>query len=189
MKTFFTSDTHYGHGNIIGYCNRPFASRGDMNDRMIEAHNAVVGPEDWVIHVGDFCFGSADYVREVAQRLNGRFILILGNHDRKTAPLKELGWDIRQQTHMTIYESLNWSPAIGVDVVPNPERNVRLFIRHKPEFEETWNANYHLCGHVHTAWKKRESNRRRDPARENIINVGVDMWDFVPRTWEELRDG
>jgi calcineurin-like phosphoesterase family protein len=195
MKTFFTSDTHYGHGNIIGYCCRPFTDRGDMNDTMITAHNAVVGPNDLVIHLGDFCFGSNEYVNSIADRLNGHFMLILGNHDRKTNALKERGWDIRRHSYLTLYEDLGWSmPDWREDSIEeakkikDPTKSVRLFLKHKPELDCTqWpGAEYHLCGHVHTAWKKRESNRRRDPAKENVINVGVDQWGFVPRTWDEL---
>ena len=30
MRTWFTSDHHFGHHKIIGYCNRPFNSVGHM---------------------------------------------------------------------------------------------------------------------------------------------------------------
>ena len=34
-KTFFTSDTHFNHANVIKYCARPFASLEVMNREMI----------------------------------------------------------------------------------------------------------------------------------------------------------
>lgn len=154
----YTSDTHYGHGNIIKYCQRPFDSIADMNDTMVIAHNAVVGPDDEVIHVGDFAFGSADYVQRTAQRLNGKFTLIRGNHDRKIGALKEIGWTVVNE--LTLHEN-----------------GYRLYIRHKPD-QQHWpqGSNFHLVGHVHTAWRR----------QGNMINVGVDQWGFVPRTLEEL---
>ena len=42
MKTFFTSDTHFYHSNIIKYCNRPFADAQDMNETLIANWNNVV---------------------------------------------------------------------------------------------------------------------------------------------------
>jgi calcineurin-like phosphoesterase family protein len=35
--TWFTSDFHFGHFNIIRYCNRPFASTEEMNGRILGA--------------------------------------------------------------------------------------------------------------------------------------------------------
>jgi calcineurin-like phosphoesterase family protein len=52
-KVFFTSDTHFGHANIIKYCGRPFASVEEMNRELIARWNAVVGPRDTVYHLGD----------------------------------------------------------------------------------------------------------------------------------------
>ena len=34
MTTFFTSDHHFGHANIIEYCRRPFASAEEMDAEM-----------------------------------------------------------------------------------------------------------------------------------------------------------
>lgn len=80
MATWFTSDTHYGHKNIIEYCNRPYESVEQMNEAMIDAHNSCVKPEDTVYFLGDFAFG--DFQR-VVERLQGKKILVLGNHDQK----------------------------------------------------------------------------------------------------------
>ena len=60
-KVFFTSDTHFYHGNIIRFCNRPFK----------------------VFHLGDFCLGGSAEWTKMLDRLNGRIYLIMGNHDLK----------------------------------------------------------------------------------------------------------
>ena len=57
-RVFFTSDTHFNHANIIRFCNRPFKDVSHMNEAIISNWNRVVGPEDIVFHLGDFCLGS-----------------------------------------------------------------------------------------------------------------------------------
>lgn len=82
MKVFIISDTHFGHENIIRYCNRPFSSVEEMDRVMIENWNRVVGKDDLVLHLGDFCFyRRKTKVSELVGKLNGRKLLIMGNHD------------------------------------------------------------------------------------------------------------
>ena len=50
---FFTSDEHYGHANILQFCNRPFKSVEEMTEGLIANHNAVVGVNDVTYHCGD----------------------------------------------------------------------------------------------------------------------------------------
>lgn len=77
---YFTADTHFGHRNIIKYCERPFENVEQMNKALIDNWNARVTNDDTVYFLGDFCFGSpADYV----PRLNGSIVFIKGNHDHK----------------------------------------------------------------------------------------------------------
>ena len=82
-KVFFTSDTHFNHTNIIQYCQRPFKSTDEMNEAIIDNWNSVVGEEDTVFHLGDFCLGSSAEWNKILNRLNGKIYLILGNHDLK----------------------------------------------------------------------------------------------------------
>lgn len=82
MKTFFTSDTHVGHRNILQYSNRPFTSVEHMDEMLIRNWNDVVSDEDVVYHLGDVAMGSLDTSLPKLGRLNGYKILILGNHDR-----------------------------------------------------------------------------------------------------------
>jgi calcineurin-like phosphoesterase family protein len=79
MTIFLIGDTHFFHGNIIKYCNRPFYSYQEMNEVMIEKWNQVVKENDIVIHLGDFAFRNK--AKEIRNKLNGTIILIRGNHD------------------------------------------------------------------------------------------------------------
>ncbi len=81
INTWFISDTHFGHVNILEYEKkaRPFETVEEMNEVMIERWNSVVKPNDIIFHLGDFCFGRHNL--GIASRLNGKKKLILGNHD------------------------------------------------------------------------------------------------------------
>lgn len=78
------ADTHFGHENVIRYCNRPFRSADEMDKALIKNWNAVVTNQDTVIHLGDFCLCSKDRCKEILRLLNGKKILIKGNHDNWT---------------------------------------------------------------------------------------------------------
>jgi calcineurin-like phosphoesterase family protein len=102
--TFFTSDTHFGHRNIIRFAMRPFETVEEMDEAMIANWNAVVGKGDRVFHLGDFSFVPADPILE---RLNGEKHLILGNHD----------YGERIGTKWASVESLRHLRVEGVDLV------------------------------------------------------------------------
>lgn len=77
--TFFTADEHYGHKNILKYCNRPFKTIEEMDETIIKNFNSIVTYKDTTYHLGDFTFKKPDkYLRQ----LNGKHIFIRGNHDR-----------------------------------------------------------------------------------------------------------
>ena len=65
MKTFFTSDTHYGHTNICRGESRWEGKRGcrdfdsvpEMNEAIVEGINSSVGQHDILYHLGDWSFG------------------------------------------------------------------------------------------------------------------------------------
>lgn len=79
----FTSDTHFGHGNIIRFCDRPFRDAHHMNEILIRNWNEAVRPDQTVIHAGDFGLGSRSQVQNMLKRLNGGIILVQGNHDHR----------------------------------------------------------------------------------------------------------
>lgn len=95
MTVLFTSDTHFGHANIIRYSNRPFASVEDMDEVLIRNWNARVRPDDEIWHLGDLTFRDDKGAGALLRRLNGRKHLVWGNHDsQRVRALKE--WESSQ---------------------------------------------------------------------------------------------
>ena len=161
MSVYFTSDTHFHHTNIVQYCNRPFADVEAMNAGMVAQWNARVQPSDTVYHLGDFAMGKADLLDGTRALLNGRVILVLGNHDRTPSRMRQAGFD-------EVHKSL----TVQMD-------GLTLFMRHIPPHpsEVIPYCDYFLCGHVHDAWVR----------QGKVINVGVDAggWNG-PRTLSEI---
>jgi calcineurin-like phosphoesterase family protein len=84
-NTFFWSDTHFSHSNIIKFEDangkrlREFDTIEDMDEHMIKQHNSVVKPSDTCWHGGDVVINRK--ALKLISRLNGRKRLVLGNHD------------------------------------------------------------------------------------------------------------
>jgi calcineurin-like phosphoesterase family protein len=152
-KIFFTSDQHYGHTNIIKYCKRPYKDVDEMNRDLITRHNSVVGPLDYVYHLGDFALMHTGTAHDILKKLNGaKHILVKGNHDKSLKVMKEvIGFD-------EVYEKLEWN---GWMLQHHPIKTHKKL----------------LCGHVHIAWRR----------IDDIINVGVDQWNYTPVTIEQLE--
>jgi calcineurin-like phosphoesterase family protein len=86
VNRFVVSDHHLGHQNSWekfkledGSPLRPFTSNEEMNETMIERHNAKVKEQDTVYFLGDVVINKK-YL-ELVKRMNGRKILVRGNHD------------------------------------------------------------------------------------------------------------
>lgn len=165
MTIWYTADTHFGHENVIRFCNRPFVSAAQMDAVMLENMWKVVGPADQLWILGDFAFGpkarNSTYVEQVFNQLPGaERHLIIGNHDQN--PTLELPWD--STTH---FAELHDGPVNQLNT-----------LCHYPMI--TWNharrGALQLFGHVHNNWR----------GSRNSVNVGVDVWDFMPVTFVEI---
>lgn len=88
------SDHHFGHKNIIEFCDRPYGDVHHMNSSLINAHNNCVKENDIVIWVGDVSFMSDVKTNETLEKLTPTYkILIIGNHDMSKGKLKRLNFD------------------------------------------------------------------------------------------------
>lgn len=101
-RVFLTSDHHWGHRNMLLYENRPFISIEEMNEVFVRNWNEVVKKNDLVYHLGDVSM--TKYGFEHTKQLNGRKILIKGNHDLlKPGVYLEVFDDIRAYKEMNNY--------------------------------------------------------------------------------------
>lgn len=104
MRRFVVADLHFGHENIIKYESRPFANVEEMNVRLIELWNSTVGNDDLVYVLGDFTLSRRiDVIKNLVSSLNGRKILIMGNHDtRKSKDYVECGFEAATRKPMMV---------------------------------------------------------------------------------------
>ena len=172
--TFFTSDTHFNHENIIKFCNRPFKDVEQMNDVMIANWNSVIGKDDTVFHLGDFCLGGAAEWTKILDRLNGKIYLIMGNHDLKNI----------RQGFISRFEHVAMQMRIEIG-------KKRIYLCHYPFlcFEGSYKDDvWQLFGHVHT----RRSNSGIDAGRLQYLyptqyDVGVDNNNFTPVSFGQVK--
>ena len=165
---YFTSDLHLGHWNIARYCNRPFKSLKDMDDKLIANINERVKEEDTLFHVGDFCFSHSseasnapknpyEYYRK--QIVCNNIIFLRGNHDRNNSVK---------------------TPIQSV-VIFHGGDNINLV--HDPKFA-SGHYRYNFIGHVHNNWIFKQI--AINDGNTTLCNVGVDVNNFYPVTYGEI---
>ena len=127
--TWVIADTHFGHHNIIRYCNRPI----DHDSKMLRSWKRLVKKNDVVLHLGDLCvwYGwMQNYWLKQCLKLKGDKYIIWGNHDEDHKFSKE---GFEQRT--------------GFKVIA-PFRQGDVFFSHEPTTDDgLWSINIH--GHVH----------------------------------------
>lgn len=188
MNTFFTSDWHFGHVNILNHvpARRDFlglsatADVNDMNDALVALWNSQVGPDDEVWVIGDMCMGKVQETITHVGRCNGTKNLILGNHDRPH-PVATRSAEKREQWEQVYGEyfdrmitsmrynfdgieiEVNHFPFPGNDHVTGGERyNNADIVQWSPVDE----GQPLVHGHVHDLYK----------TRGRMLNLGVDAW-------------
>ncbi|MEK6927051.1 MAG: metallophosphoesterase [Nanoarchaeota archaeon] len=132
MIIFIISDTHFNHKNIIEYAGRPFKTIEEMNKEIIGKWNKKVGKEDLVIHLGDFALGNEEEVKAIRDRLNGKIILLKGNHDYKS--VRKAGFLIIKGT-LEINNLIFSHNPLRKEDIPNGFINVHGHIHEKESKE------------------------------------------------------
>ena len=181
-QTWFTSDLHFGHTNILRYTQRPFDDVDAMNAALVARWNAVVAPEDTVWVLGDVAMGRVADTLQHVRALNGHKRLVAGNHDRCWA-----GWGAKARPWIDLYQQAGFetqtSGAIELKVGAHAVMACHFPYTgdsHAEERFERWRpideGRFLLHGHVHTQWRQ----------RDHMVNVGVDAWGMRPVSEAEL---
>lgn len=193
-RIFFTSDTHFGHANIIKFCQRPFLSpeeqaalvaTGDlcvseeaterMNAALLDAINALVDERDTLWHLGDWALGGSQgyqaSCRHFRDRIRCRTVnIIWGNHDRQS--IRDLFSQAESQTMISV-------------------AGQKIVLSHyaMAVWEDSHKGAWHLYGHSHARaepWLDEHMPGRRS------LDVGVDnaarlLGAYRPWSFEELQ--
>lgn len=182
---FVTSDHHFGHARICELAGRPFSSVEEMNAVMIERWNALVGPDDVVLHLGDLALGPIVQSVALTARLNGKRLLVPGNHDR-VSPATQSNRAVER--FRPVYEDAGWT--ILPEILDGRRRGARLLASHYPYAGDTTADERHtahravdaglplLHGHTH--------DKGFGPHGSREFHVGVDAFGFRPVRFEEI---
>jgi len=177
QKIFVTSDLHFGHRNIITFCERPFSDTKEMTEKLISNWNEVVGKNDIVLDLGDVLwFDGRHEAKKVLDRLNGKHYIVQGNHDRR---------ETFELSNVTVLESevTLWSEATLWMEEYTQKKIIEVFLSHHPMM--TWPHRErgvpNLFGHIHS-----RPGMKQDGVDGNLplwplqYDVGVDNNNYKP---------
>lgn len=183
MNTWFTSDTHYNHKNIVRGTStwdkfeegsshqscRDFDTLEKHNSVLVDNFNALVKPEDTLWHLGDVAFGGHQNIKTFMDRLNCKNVhLIFGNHDQHIEPLDSI--------YRPLFASCQYYKELSFGGSPN---KVKFILFHFAQ--RVWNKGHHgaihLYGHSHGTL----------PGVGKSMDVGVDTNDYKPYHLDTIR--
>lgn len=138
MTTYFTSDWHLWHTNIIKYANRPFEDVTEMNKTILGNFFDTVSAGDTVYFLGDFAFGKKEHfaqIKEVLTKITSfcEFHVVLGNHDYSIRDLLEQ----------------HCASVTPLKVIGTKEQKITLCHYPMHSFSGSHYNNWQLYGHHH----------------------------------------
>ena len=160
MNYFFTADHHFGHSNIIKFCNRPFANSREMDETLIQNWNKIIKPRDKVFYLGDFAITHHLYTEKILKRLNGNITLIWGSHDKTT--IKKC--------------SQYFDEIIPLKTISINKQYIVLCHYCMRVWDKSHYGSWHLYGHSHGNL----------PPIGKSWDVGVDNNNFFPLSFDEI---
>ncbi len=161
-EVMFTADTHFGHANIIRFCDRPFEGAHHMNEALINNWNQVVDEDQTVFHLGDFAFKCGQtQTAVISQRLNGNIILIRGNHDKEST--------------LNLFEEVHDL----AEVVIGKQQSIILCHYAMRTWPQSFRGAWQLHGHSHGTLPELPDRK--------TLDIGVDSWGYKPVSFAQIE--
>lgn len=186
-KCWFTADQHFDHVNVMKFCDRPWNDVAMMNKALTDNWNEVVGKNDIVFLLGDFCWKrQTSSIKKKISELKGKMIyILLGNHDDpdQYKSIHDRRVQIISDTAMVFIS--------GIDE-DKPSREHEIMISHFPL--ATWphfmRGTINIHGHIHSGPR---SKCEVDVPGDDLIlkkkltyDAGVDNNEYKPIEIREI---
>jgi calcineurin-like phosphoesterase family protein len=153
---------HFGHERMLIYENRPFNTIEELDETLIKNWNNKIKKEYYIYVLGDVSFYSKEKTKEIINQLNGRKILIMGNHDRHHSMQywKDVG-----------FEEVSKHPILFED---------KYLLSHEPRYEiRDKNLYYNIHGHLHSHGSLYQP--------EIFYNVCVERNNYRPVDFDKIK--
>lgn len=168
---WFTSDTHFGHERVLGFCDRPWDTIAAMNRDLVDEINRWVAPEDTLYYLGDYSFKmTSEDAANLRKRISCKDVhLVPGNHDKDWAQ-----------------PAVSWAFTVEKPITVLKIDKKKLVLSHYPmaDWQGMSHGSIHLHGHIHSrGMRYNELNRMQGLYR---YDAGVDANDFRPICLDEV---
>lgn len=173
MNTYFSSDWHLGHANIIKYDKRPFKTVEEMDLAIITNVTEQLQKGDTLYYLGDFAFtrsmNEAEGHMKALALTGANLLFIKGNHDKRDT--------------IKLYEK--YGTYLG------EQKKIKLEVRgHEYEivlnhyamrvWDKSHRGTWHLYGHSHHSLP--------DLQESLSFDVGINGWDYKLVSFDQVKE-
>ena len=163
---WFTSDHHFLHDRVAGYCGRPKEHECLMLYGLKDIQST-----DHVYFLGDILFRlrrpRAHSALNTIVPPASKKIFVEGNHDRGTKARTWHGWDERVKYKRHLIHEID---------------RITVAMSHRPQDLREVDAQIYIHGHLHDIGPK-----WRWEGDKLWVNVCVEQWDYKPVPWDNIR--
>ena len=172
MNVRFIGCLHFGHKSVARY--RGFQDEFYHDEHLIEEWNKVVHKKDLIYILGDITMETSLHYYQL-DRLKGRKIVVLGNHDRHQ-DVKELLKYVDSVAGMVDYKEFALTHApIHPNEISFYRGNIHAHIHHTNKLEE-----------IEVVDRYGDNDDKKILTKHKYFNVDAYLMGYKPKTIDEL---